>query len=139
MLFLRARPSSFLLTLFFLCTLRLPHILAERMQAHLDFIAGEYRDNVTVRMPAFSAGYDIVYRVFDGLPQALYANLFCRRIAQIRNGLRPICVAVPHRHASNRVEYFWECAICVVVLSREMRDTPADIVCERVKRTGGVL
>jgi hypothetical protein len=70
------------------------------MEAHYDSVAREYRDNVTVCVPTFSARYDIVYRVFDRLPQASYANLFRGRLAQIRKGLRPICVAVPHRHAS---------------------------------------
>ena len=51
------------------------------MQAYVNFIAGEYRDDIAVRMPAFSAGYDVLYRIFDQLPQASYAKRFRRRLA----------------------------------------------------------
>ena len=68
------------------------------------------------------------------------ANLFRRRLAQIRKGLRPICVAMPHSHESNSfLGMFGEFATRVVVLWGQMRDTPADILCERAKCTGDVL
>jgi hypothetical protein len=59
----------------------LSHILAKRMQAHLDFVSRKYRKDIAIRMPPFSAGYDVVYRVFDRLPEAFCAAGFCGRLA----------------------------------------------------------
>ena len=93
------------------------------MQAHVDAVPREYRDDIAIRMPAFSAGYDVVNRVLDRLSQALRASGFWGRLAQICESLRQVCVGVCQRHARESS----------LTMSAGMCDTYQRIIATRVQ------